>query len=242
MLLVVTSGKGGVGKSTLCVGLASAFARNGKSVLLVDTDEGMRCLDGMLGVSSDVMLDLSDAVKSPENYRDAVIGIDEINGLFLLPAPIDYGALEGSSLAVVLEFAENDFDCVIVDCPAGVDEKYYTSLPQTAKILVVTNSDNAAINGAMRIGMAVKRQGNCNVRLIVNRFSGKRVGHIHSNIDQIVDRTAIGLIGIVPEDKEIIKATAKGKSVQYGRGEMAFARIAARINGARILLPKSGRI
>lgn len=242
MVLVVTSGKGGVGKSTVCVGIASAFGRNGKTVLLIDTDEGMRCLDTMLGASQSVMLDLADAQNSPVEYMQAVVGAESCEGVSVLAAPSQYGVIDPEKLGKVILQAEKDFDVVIVDCPAGVDEKYYSALPQEAKILVVTNSDAAAINGAMNAGMMVKRMGLGNVRLIVNKFSGKKVGKLHDNIDLIVDKTGIGLIGIVPYDEEIIKASAKSNAAKWGRGAMAFSRIAARINGARILLPKTGRI
>lgn len=242
MVIVVTSGKGGVGKSTVCIGIATAFGRNGKTVLLIDTDEGMRCLDSMLGASQSVMLDLSDAQNNPENYKQAVVGAESADGVFVLAAPSQYGAIDSEKLSKVIAEAEKDFDVVIVDCPAGVDERYYSALPLEAKILVVTNSDAAAVNGAMNAGMMVKRLGLGNVRLIVNKFSGKKVGKLHDNIDLIVDKTGIGLIGIVPYDEEIIKASAKSKPSEWGRGSMAFFRIAARINGARVLLPKTGRI
>lgn len=242
MVLVVTSGKGGVGKSTVCIGLACSFCRNGKSVLLIDTDEGMRCLDGMLGISKDIMLDLSDAQNSPEEYKQAVTAVQEIEGLSVIAAPSEFGTIVTEKLGKVINAAEKDYDIVMVDCPAGVDEKYYSALPLDSKVLVVTNSDAAAVNGAMNAGLMVKRLGIGNVRLIVNKFSGKKVGRLHDNIDAIVDKTGMGLIGIVPFDEEIIKSSAKNKPSEWGRGSMAFSRIAARINGARILLPKTGRI
>ena len=242
MVLVVTSGKGGVGKSTVCIGLACSFCRNGKSVLLIDTDEGMRCLDGMLGISKDIMLDLSDAQNSPEEYKQAVTAVQEIGGLSVIAAPTEFGTIVTEKLGKVINAAEKDYDIVMVDCPAGVDEKYYSALPLDSKVLVVTNSDAAAVNGAMNAGLMVKRLGIGNVRLIVNKFSGKKVGRLHDNIDAIVDKTGMGLIGIVPFDEEIIKSSAKNKPSEWGRGSMAFSRIAARINGARILLPKTGRI
>ena len=242
MVLVVTSGKGGVGKSTICVGLAASFCRNGKKVLLIDTDEGMRCLDGMLGISKDIMLDLSDAQNSPEEYYQAVTTVDTIDGLSVIAAPSEFGSIVSEKFGAVIKMAENDYDIVMVDCPAGVDEKYYSALPIDSKVLVVTNSDAAAVNGAMNAGLMVKRLGIGNIRLIVNKFSGKKVGRLHDNIDAIVDKTGMGLIGIVPYDEEIVKSSAKNKPSEWGRGSMAFSRIAARINGARVLLPKTGRI
>lgn len=242
MVLVVTSGKGGVGKSTVCVGLASSFCQNGKQVLLIDTDEGMRCLDGMLGISKDVMLDLSDAQADPIDYKNAVTRVDSIEGLSVIAAPSEFGMIVPQKFGEVIKSAQKDYDIVMIDCPAGVDEKYYSALPIDSKVLVVTNSDAAAVNGAMNAGLMLKRLGIGNVRLIVNKFSGKRVGKLHDNIDEIMDKTGMGLIGIVPYDEEIVKSSAKSKPSVWGRGCMAFSRIAARINGARILLPKTGRI
>ncbi|MBR5452124.1 MAG: AAA family ATPase [Clostridia bacterium] len=242
MVLVVTSGKGGVGKSTVCVGLSAAFCRNGKKVLLIDTDEGLRCIDGMLGVSENVMLDLSDAQNSPEDYKQTVTVVDKISGLSVIAAPSEFGVITPEKFGEVIKNAEKDYDIVMIDCPAGVDEKYYSALPMESRVLVVTNSDAAAINGAMNAGLMVKRLGIGNVRLILNKFSGKKVGRLHDNVDAIVDRTGMGLMGVIPYDEEIIKSSAKNMPSEWGRGSMAFSRIAARINGARILLPKSGRI
>ncbi len=240
-VLVITSGKGGVGKSTAAIGLAFAFSNNSKKVLLIDADEGLRCLDGLLGIDSRVLYDASDIQSEPESVETSVISTD-FEGLYLLAAPARFGMLNSEKFGNLVSAASDYYDYVIVDCPAGVEERYYTFLPKDSKILVVTNSDEAAVNGAQKAGILVKQLGFSNVRLIVNKFSNRRIGKIHRNIDEIVNKTAIGLIGIVPFDEEIILSAAKSRPAKSGRAAMAFSRIAARINGVRVLLPKINKI
>lgn len=240
-VLVITSGKGGVGKSTVAVGLAVSFCQNSKKVLLIDADEGLRCLDGLLGAEKSVLYDAADIQSEPESVETSVIKTN-YKGLYLLAAPAEFGMLDSEKFGNLVSAAREYYDYVIVDCPAGVEERYYISLPRDSKVLVVTNSDESAVNGAEKAGLLVKKLGFTNVRLIVNKFSNKRVGKIHRNIDEIVNKTAIGLIGIIPFDDEIVESAAKSKAARNGRAVMAFSRIAARINGVRVLLPKVSKI
>lgn len=242
MVLAITSGKGGVGKSTVSVGIAAAFCLNHQRTLLVDTDEGLRCLDGMLGLTEQVYLDISDVSPNPERLTSAVIAVDSVPGLHLLAAPASFGTIQPESFGAVISAASSLYDVVIIDCPAGVEERYYAGLPKDSRILVVTNSDAAALRGAMQAGILVRRLGFADVHLILNKFSADHVGRLHADVNKIIDQTEISLIGIVPQDSEILRAAAAGKPSQRGRAMMAFGRIAARIEGETVLLPPVGRI
>lgn len=241
-IIIVTSGKGGVGKTTVSIGIAAALCNLSKRVLLVDADEGLRCVDSMLGADDRVMLDLTDAQAAPEEVEESTVAVSGTEGLSVLAAPVNYGGLEPSSFgrAVIEAAATRDF--VIVDCPAGVDEKYYVGLPRDSLVLAVTNSDRAAVNGAVKAGAMVKRLGFGEARLIVNKFTKKLVGRMHDDIDSIIDKTAMGLIGIVPLDDEVVEAAASRTPPENGRAAMAFARIAARLCGERVYLPRVGNI
>lgn len=236
-ILVVTSGKGGVGKSTVSVGLAAAFCENHNRVLLIDADEGLRCLDAMLGAERDVMLDVGDVQFDASLTDRAAVSVPRFEGLHLLAAPSVFGRVDATAFGEMLGLLSGQYDVLIVDCPAGVDEKYYTCLPEESEILLVTNSDAAAVNGAMQAGLMVRRLGFDKIRLILNKFSRKTVGKLHRNVDEIVDTVGVGLIGIVPYDREIVVAAASSETAKYGRAAMAFARIAARLFGERVFLP-----
>lgn len=236
-IIIVTSGKGGVGKTTVSIGLAAALCNASKRVLLVDADEGLRCLDTMLGADKKVMLDLSDAQADPENAAENAVDVDGVEGLSVIAAPMNFGTIRSDSFGEAVVSAARDRDFVIVDCPAGVDDRYYVGMPRDSLVLVVTNSDAAAVSGAAKARAMVKRLGFSEVRLVVNKFSRKSVGKLHDNIDAIVDKTEIGLIGVIPFDNEITVAAAAGKPAVNGRAAMAFARTAARLCGARVLLP-----
>lgn len=242
MILVISSGKGGVGKSTVAVGLAAAFSRNDRSVLLVDADEGLRCLDGMLGTADGVLLDVSDAAADPDRLPEAVVPVASVPGLSLLAAPLTFGTIDPEPYGKMIARAAERYDVVIVDCPAGIDERYYRNLPRESRVLVVTNSDAAAIHGAVRAGMMARGLGFTDLHLILNKFSAGRVGSLHANADAILDETGIALIGIVPNDDEIVRAAAHQRPSVRGRGAMAFGRIAARLAGETVLLPSVGRI
>ena len=136
----VTSGKGGVGKSTVSVGLAFALTKLNKRTLLVDMDEGLRCLDLMLGVDKSAVFDLSDILMGKE-MNDAVYEVEGTDGLYLIPAPSAVGQIDAFSFSLFAQLAANSFDAVIFDFPAGMDFSLYTSLPKDTLFLTVAVPD-----------------------------------------------------------------------------------------------------
>ncbi len=241
-IFAVTSGKGGVGKSTVAAGLAAATERCGNSVLLIDMDEGLRCLDWMLSLAGKVVFDLSD-VFDGRDAMDAVYPVDGFSRFYLLPAPARKGRVDPELFGEFLRDAARNFDVVFLDFPAGIDLTFYRPVPDYAVFLTVCNPDPVSLRDAGVVTDRLREIGKEHIRLICNRFD---IGYIRSgiyrNIDEMIDLAGSQLLGIVPEDKKLLIAGATGKPVRSGRAYRAFARIADRLFGKSVPLPRVKKI
>lgn len=240
-VFAVTSGKGGVGKSTVSVGLGLAFCQKGEKVLLVDMDEGLRCLDLMLGIDKTTVFDLSDILmgKEPE---EAIYQSEFCAGLSLIPAPAKQGMIDYFSFsAFTLKVAEM-FDTVIFDFPAGINVPLYSCLPKDTLFLTVTVPDPVSVRDAGAVSDALAEAG-IKARLIINRFTWKQHRKYRfRNIDEIIDDSSLRLIGIVPESDDLKLLSLKHKLSRRSNAAKAFSRIAARLGGEKLLLPKIKKI
>ncbi len=235
-----TSGKGGVGKSSVAVGLGFAFSSLGNSVLLVDMDEALRCLDLLLGVEGEAVLDLSDAVDT-EDVSDIAYRCGK-NDLFLIPAPTERGKITPEKLTAFCENAAKHFDIIIFDFPAGVDFTLYSALPQNSVFLGVATPDPVSVRDAAVVSGKLEQK-NLKSRLIINRFNYKtHFKRGHKNIDGIIDSTALRLLGIVPESEEITLLSGKHRLKRKGKANKAFLRIAGRLLNNNIPLQKLKKI
>ena len=241
MVFAVTSGKGGVGKSTVSVGLALSFAEKGKKVLLVDMDEGLRCLDLMLSIDKTAVFDLSD-VLSGTQVSDAVYPSPLNENLFLSPAPSDIGTINADKLTSLTDTLIGIYDIVLFDFPAGVDFSLYTCLPKDALYITVAVPDPVSVRDAALVSKRLDDKGLAS-RLIINRFelSGSRK-FTQKNIDGIIDTASIRLLGLVPESEELKMFSLIHKLSRKGRARAAFDRISRRLLGENILLPKLKKI
>jgi len=240
-IYAVTSGKGGVGKSTFSAGLACTYARMGKKVLLIDMDAGLRCLDLMLGVSSSLVFDISDVLLG-KPLEDAICTVDKLENLHLLAAPADTGMIDTFSFAGFAAEVSSIYDVVIFDFPAGVDFELCTALPKDTVHLVVVNPDVVCIRDASQVCERLNAFSD-NVRMVLNKFDLSLIKNkIYANVDDAIDRTGIQLIGIVPYCEKVIVAAAKGIPVKKGRAMKAFKRIAKRLDGEKVRLPKPKKI
>lgn len=240
-VLGITSGKGGVGKSTVSIGLATAFCDFGQKVLLVDMDEGLRCLDLMLGVDKNVVFDLADVLMGKE-IEDALQPSEYINGLYLIPAPANIGMIDAFSFAVFAKKASSMFDVVIFDFPAGINLELYKSLPEDALFLTVAVPDRVSIRDAAAVSTELDKM-SLRARLVINRYIYKQSRkYDFKNIDSIIDSAALRLIGIIPEANELRMLSIKHKLKRKGNAAKAFKRIARRINGEKVILPKIKKI
>lgn len=238
-IFALTSGKGGVGKSTVSVGLALSFSKMGFKTLVVDMDEGLRCLDLMLGVDSEVVFDLSDILQGKE-IQDAVYGINQ--NLFLIPAPQKSGMLDAFSFANFANAVDDLYDIIIYDFPAGIDFSLYSSLPKSTVFLTVAFPDAISVRDAAVVSDLLAKRG-LSANLIINCFQYKLSSKkVFKSIDDIIDEASLQLVGIIPESQQLPLISCGILPKTSSKPMKAFTRIAKRLLGQNILLPKIKKI
>ena len=238
-VFAITSGKGGVGKSTVSAGLSLALSSLSKKVLLVDMDESLRCLDLMLGIDKEVVLDLSD-ILGGRDINDATYKVNE--NLFLVPAPLKTGLIDAFALASFANQAADLYDIVIFDFPAGIDFSLYSSLPKDTLFLTVAFPDSVTIRDAAVVSGLLSERG-FKSRLVINRFDYKLSKRkYYKSIDAIIDESQLQLIGIVPLSEKL-QLLSVGQLLKPKDNSMkALIRISKRLMGEHILLPKIKKI
>lgn len=246
-VIVVTSGKGGVGKTTTTANLGSALALSGKKVALVDTDIGLRNLDVVMGLENRIVYDIVDVVEERCKLRQALIKDKRFNELFLLPAAQtrDKSAVNEEQMKDLTNTLREEFDYVLIDCPAGIEQGFKNAIAGADRALVVTTAEISAIRDADRIIGLLESSQIKNPELIINRIRPSMIkkGEM-MDIEDIVELLSIDLIGVIPDDEYIITQTNKGepavsnKKAPSGRGYMEIAK---RIMGENIAITIPGR-
>jgi septum site-determining protein MinD len=240
--IVVTSGKGGVGKTTTTANIGTALALTGKKVCLVDTDIGLRNLDVVMGLENRIIFDIVDVVTEQCRLEQALIKDKRFDHLYMLPASQtkDKSALTPEAVRKIVETLKQQFDFVIIDCPAGIEQGFKIAIAGAEKAIIVTNPEAAAVRDADRvIGLleAAKIQG---PKLIVNRIRQHMVNDGNMlDIDQIVSILAVDLLGVVPDDEGVIAGSNQGEPVVMNpnaKAGMAYRNIARRILGDSVPL------
>ena len=235
-VIAVLSGKGGTGKTSLCAGLAAALARQGKRVLCVDCDVGLRNLDLSLGMSDCAGLSFLDVCQGGVPLEDAPRH-PALASLRFLTAPMNRPAedIDPTAFSAFLRIARESFDYIFLDAPAGVDAMFRLVSACADRIVLVTLPSPAAIRDAARVSDLLELSGKRNVRLVVNRVDEELLSTVRLTIDDVMDTTGTPLSGVVPEDANITLAAAFGVPVlMYAKkcpAARAFRRIAARLEG-----------
>ena len=237
-VIAVLSGKGGTGKTSLCAGIATALAESGFRVLCIDCDIGLRNLDISLGLSHISSLSFADVTQGAYRLDQATVH-PQFPKLRFLTAPVNCSpeAIEKEAFRAMLQEARGQFHYVFLDAPAGIDAGFQLAAQFADRILLVTGSDPAAVRDAARAGDLLELMGKSNIRLVVNRIDKKMVSTMGMTIDDVMDTAGLPLLGIVPEDSNVVLAAAFGRPLlqQTRKGAAAACRrLARRLQGQKI--------
>lgn len=213
-VIVVTSGKGGVGKTTTTANLGTGFALLGEKVVLVDADIGLRNLDVVMGLENRIVYDLVDVTEGNCRLKQALIRDKRFETLYLLPAAQtrDKTAVSPDQMRELCRELAQDFDHVIIDCPAGIEQGFKNAIAGADKAVVVTTPEVSAVRDADRVIGILESEGKHNPKLVVNRIRPQMVkkGDM-MDIDDIIEILAVDMLGIIPEDEYIVISTNRGE-------------------------------
>lgn len=240
--IVVTSGKGGTGKTSFTGGVASCLAALGQRVLCVDMDVGLRNLDITLGLTDKAVMDFTDVLAGRCSLELAAAAHPDIQGLYLLTAPM---ALEpgvtAQEMAALMEQAKASFDYVLIDCAAGLGESFRLATAAVDRGVVVATTDPSALRDAQRTVMALTPQLET-LHLVMNRVQPKLIRKLHTNIDQAMNTAGLPLLGVIPEDPKVTLAAGQGKPLILTTrrdSAIAYLNIAKRLMGQQVPLMMS---
>jgi len=243
-VIVVTSGKGGVGKTTTTANLGTGFALQGKKVVLVDADIGLRNLDVVMGLENRIVYDLVDVVEGNCRLKQALIRDKRYESLYLLPAAQtrDKNAVNPAQMKELCAELAQEFDIVIIDCPAGIEQGFKNAIAGANQAIIVTTPEVSAVRDADRIIGLLESEGKHNPKLIINRIRPNMVkkGDM-MDIDDIIEILAIDLLGIIPDDDYIIISTNRGEpaiSNPVSPASTAYRNIVQRLLGENVPLMK----
>lgn len=237
--IVVTSGKGGTGKTTATSAIASCLAALDNRVLCIDLDIHLRNLDLALGMSDLVTLDLGDVAAERCTLEEAVTAHPQIPGLHLLAAPALAEELSSERMVGIIQEAKDTFDYCLIDSPAGLGSGFRLAAACADRAIIMATSDATSLRDAQRAVMELDEMGMTDLYLIVNRMKPSLLRRISSTIDDMMDFVGIPLLGIVPEDEAVLLAAGSGQPLvlhSKRRASKAFLRIAGRISGETIPL------
>ncbi len=241
-VIVVTSGKGGTGKTSLTGGVASCLAALNRRTLCMDMDIGLRNLDISLGMTDRALMDFTDVMAGRCALERAAVEHPVIQGLYLLTAPVRPPAegLEPERMQALLQRAREQFDYILVDSPAGLGSGFRLAVSGADRGIVVSTNDASALRDAQRTVVELDRELET-IHLVMNRIQPKLMRRLHATIDDAMDAAGLPLLGVVPEDPKVILAANSGEPlILFSRrgAALAYLNIAKRLMGERIPLMK----
>lgn len=238
--IVITSGKGGVGKTTTTANLGTGLAQIGRRVCLVDADIGLRNLDVVLGLENRIVYDLIDVVEGNCRVRQALIKDKRLENLYLLPSAQtrEKDAISPDQMLKLITELKEEFDYILVDCPAGIEQGFRNAIAGADMAIIVTTPEVSAVRDADRIIGLLEAQEIFEPLLIVNRIRPDMVrkGDMMTT-DDMIDILAIKLLGVVPDDESIIISTNRGEPAVLDKRSLsgqAFRNIIRRLEGASV--------
>ncbi len=246
-VIVVTSGKGGVGKTTTTANLGVGLAKLGKKVVLLDTDIGLRNLDVALGIENRVVYDLVDIVTGVCEIKKAIIKHRTVEGLFVIPAAqaTDKDAVSVEQMRKLCEELKQEYDFVLIDCPAGIEQGFRNAAAGADKALIVTIPMLSAVRDADRVVGLLEEMGINQHYVIINKIRPElmRRGDMMT-IDEVINLIDIDLIGIIPDAEDVLVSANKGETVVANPKSttgQCYRNIAQRLTGGNVPLMEFGR-
>lgn len=241
-VIVITSGKGGVGKTTTTANIGTALAMIDKRVCLIDADIGLRNLDVVMGLENRIVYDVVDVVEGNCRLEQALIRDKRNNNLFLMPAAQtrDKTAITPYQMKELTDTLKEEMDYVLVDSPAGIEQGFKNAISGADMAIIVTTPEVSAVRDADRIIGLLETEGLRDPEVIVNRIRPDMVekGDM-MDIDDMIEILAINLLGVVPEDENIVVSTNRGEPIvlnDKSKAGKAFSNIARRIDGEELPL------
>jgi septum site-determining protein MinD len=239
-VITMTSGKGGVGKTTAVANIAVALAADGNKVVCIDGDIGLRNLDVVMGLENRIVYDIVDIIEGRCRTRQAMIRDKRLPELFLIPAAQtrDKNAVSPSDMVRLCDELRSEVDWILIDSPAGIERGFRNAVAPADKILIVTNPEMSAVRDADRVIGLLEADEKAAPSLIINRLNPSMVkrGDMLS-MDDVYDLLRIDVIGIVPEDENVIVASNRGMPLAMeakSKAGLAFRNIAGRLKGEQI--------
>lgn len=231
--IVVTSGKGGVGKTTVCANLGVYLSRLGFRVVVIDADIGLNNLDVIMGLERQVIFDITDVVSGKCRVRQALVQSQDYPALYLLPSSHTYSAskITGEHIKNIVDIIDHSFDYILLDCPAGVEAGFHRAVYPATEALIVVTPHISSIRDADKV-IGILSQYNIESKgLVINRMRGDMLlsGEM-MNIESIVKAMGIPLLGVIPEDDKVSKMSMDGRIMTDCESARAFTLLAENIH------------
>ncbi len=239
-VITITSGKGGVGKTTAAANIGAAMAALGKKVVCIDADIGLRNLDVVLGLENRIVYDLVDVVEGRSRLRQAMIKDKRLPDLYLIPAAQtrDKTAVSPSDMTRVADELRAEHDYIIIDSPAGIERGFRNAIAPADEIVIITNPEVSAVRDADRIIGLIEAEEKGPAKLVINRLNVNMVSRGDMlAAEDVLELLAVTLIGIVPEDEHVIVSSNRGTPIaldEKSKAGQAFRNIARRLMGEEV--------
>ncbi len=237
-IIMLASGKGGTGKSTVSVLLGAQLAATGKRVLLVELDSGLRSVDVISGVASKTVYDVGDVLSGRCDSEKAIVESPLYPELFIISAPYEGGDIREEGLASLCRVAKRYFDYILLDTAAGLGSPFIAASKQAEMALIVLTPDPVCLRDGRIVSDTLFEAGIKEIRLVLNRTNTKSFkGRAVKNLDECIDTVCAQLIGVIPESLQLQKSTAQSEALNANCPAFsAIRRIARRILGSRVPL------